>query len=71
MWPTSDDRQLMPPHRQLLEQIAAGELDQHLVAILDAVQARRELLDTVRSANALAELSVGDTVMFTAKVRPR
>jgi hypothetical protein len=61
----------MRPERQLLEQIAAGELDQHLVAIADAVQARRELLHTVRSANAIAELRVGDTVMFTAKVRPR
>lgn len=61
----------MPPERQLLEQLAAGELDQHLVAIADAVQARRELLHTVRSANAIAELRVGDTVMFTAKVRPR
>lgn len=61
----------MPPLRQLLEQIAAGELDQQLVAIADAVEARLELLHTVRSANALAELSVGDAVMFTAKVRPR
>ena len=61
----------MPPERQLLEQIAAGELDQHLVAIADAVHARRELLHTVRSANAIAELYIGDTVMFTAKVRPR
>jgi len=71
LWSSRDDRQLMPPERQLLEQIAAGELDQHLVAIADAVQARRELLHTVRSANAIAELCVGDTVMFTAKVRPR
>jgi hypothetical protein len=61
----------MPPERQLLEQIAAGELDQHLVAIADAIHARRELLHTVHSANAIAELRVGDTVMFTAKVRPR
>jgi hypothetical protein len=61
----------MPPERQLLEQIAAGELDQHLDAIADAVQARRELLHTVRPANAIAELRAGDTVMFTAKVRPR
>jgi hypothetical protein len=61
----------MAPERQLLEQIAAGELDQQLVAIADAVHARRELLHTVRSANAIAVLSIGDTVMFTAKVRPR
>ena len=56
----------MPQERQLLEQIAAGEIDQQLVAIADAVEARLELLHTVRSANALAELSVGDAVMFTA-----
>jgi hypothetical protein len=40
-------------------------------AIADSVQARLELLHTVRSANAIAELSVGNTAMFTAKVRPR
>ena len=61
----------MPPERQLLEQITTGELDQQLVAIADAVEARLELLHTVRSANALAELSVGDAVLFTANVRPR
>ena len=55
----------------MLEQIAAGELDEHLVAIADAVHARRELLHTVRSATAIAELCVGDTVMFTSHVRPR
>lgn len=60
----------MPQERQLLGQIAAGELDQQLVAIADAVEARLELLHTVRSANALAELSVGDAVMLTAKVGP-
>jgi hypothetical protein len=61
----------MPPDRQLLAQIAAGELDHQLVAIGDAVQARLDLLHTVHSANALAEFQVGDKVMFTAKVRPR
>jgi hypothetical protein len=71
LWTTSEDRQLMPPERQLLEQIAAGELDHQLIPIADAVQARLELLHTVRSANALAELSIGDKVTFTAKVRPR
>jgi hypothetical protein len=71
LWSSRADRQLLPPGRQLLAQIAAGELDQQLVAVADAVEARLELLHTVRSANALAELSVGDTVIFTAKVRPR
>lgn len=71
LWSRLDDRGLEPPERQLLEQIAAGELDQHLVAIADAVHARRELLYTVRSANAIAGLCVGDPVMFTRQIRPR
>jgi hypothetical protein len=50
---------------------ASGELDEHLVAIADAVHARRQLLHTVRSAQAIAELCVGDTVMFTNRIRPR
>lgn len=59
------------PERQLLDAIAGGELDQHLVAIGDAVAARRELLHTVSSAAALAKLCVGDAVMFNHRVRPR
>jgi hypothetical protein len=35
------------------------------------VHARRELLHTVNSAKALAELCVGDTVMFNHRIRPR
>jgi hypothetical protein len=38
----------------LLEQIATGDRDEHLVAIADAVHARRELLHTVRAATAIA-----------------
>lgn len=71
LWPQSDDRRLKEPEHQLLDAIANGELDQHLVAIADAIHARRELLHTVRSATALAELCVGDTVMFNRRVRPR
>jgi hypothetical protein len=71
LWSRTDDRQLKSPGRQLLDQIATGELDEHLVAIADAVHARRELLHTVRAATAIAELCVGDTVMFTTHVRPR
>jgi len=59
------------PERQLLDAIAAGELDEHLVAISDAIHARRELLHTVCSAAAIAQLCVGDTVMLNRKVRPR
>jgi hypothetical protein len=60
LWSQTDDRQLKSPGRQLLEQIATGELDEHLVAIADAVHARRELLHTVRAAIAIAELCLGD-----------
>jgi hypothetical protein len=71
LWPDSDDQQLKVPERQLLDAIASGALDAHLVAIADAVHARRELLHTVRSATALAKLCVGDTVMFNRYARPR
>ena len=70
LWPEIEDRP-KDPERQLLDAIAAGELDEHLVAIADAVHPRRQLLLTVRSAKAIAELCVGDTVMFTNRIRPR
>ncbi len=38
MWPELEDRRLKDPDRQLLDAIAAGELDEHLVAIADAVR---------------------------------
>ena len=71
LWPEIEDRRLKDPERQLLDAIAAGELDEHLVAIVDAVHARRQLLHAVRSAKAIAELCVGDTVIFTNRIRPR
>ena len=71
LWSETQDRRLKDPERQLLDAIAAGELDEHLVAIADAVHARRQLLHTVRSARAIAELCVGDRVMFTNRIRPR
>ncbi len=71
LWPEPEDRRLKEPEEQLLDAIAAGELDQHLVAIADAVHARQQLLHTVRSAHAIADLCVGDTVMFTNRIRPR
>jgi hypothetical protein len=37
LWPGEDDRRLRLPQGQLLDAIADGELDQHLVAIADAV----------------------------------
>jgi hypothetical protein len=71
LWSVDDDRRLKDPDRQLLDAIAAGDLDGHLVAIGDAVHARRELLRTIAAATALAELCVGDDVMFNHKVSPR
>lgn len=71
LWSESQDRRLKDPERQMLDAIAAGELDEHLAAIADAVHARRQLLHTVRSAQAIAELCVGDHVMFTNGIRPR
>ena len=58
LWSEHEDRALKAPERGLLDAIAAGELDEHLVAIADAV-ARRELLHTVDSATAIAASAWG------------
>jgi hypothetical protein len=71
LWSRTQDRRLNDPERQLLDAIAAGALDEHLLAIADAVHARGQLLHTVRSARAIAEVCVGDRVMFTNRIRPR
>ena len=71
LWSGPEDRTLKMPEGQLLDAIASGDLDDHLVAIADAVHARRELVHTVRSATAIAQLCIGDTVMFNGNVRPR
>jgi hypothetical protein len=60
-----------PPARLLLDQIAAGVLDEHLTAIGDAIYARQELLETISSAKALAMLNVGDRVRFNHHTRPQ
>jgi hypothetical protein len=59
------------PERLLLDQIAAGELDPHLVAIADAVHARHELLHTINSQKALAMLCVGDRVRINHHASPQ
>ena len=59
------------PERLLLDQIAAGELDQHLVAIAEAVRARHVLLHTINSQKALAMLAVGDRVRINHHATPR
>jgi hypothetical protein len=66
-----EDRTSGDPDRLLLEAIVDGELDEHLVAIADAIHARLELLHTVRAAAAIAELCVGDCVRVNRQVRPR
>ena len=57
--------------RSLLDAIADGDLDDHLTALAEAVDARRRLLHTVRSATALAVLCVGDEVRINQAVSPR
>jgi hypothetical protein len=71
--PTSSQSPRPPaePERLLLDQIAAGALDPHLVAIADAIHARLDLLETINSAKALAMLSVGDRVRFNHHTRPQ
>jgi len=59
------------PERLLLDQIAAGALDRHLVAIAEAIRARYELLHTVNSQKALAMLAVGDRVRINHHASPR
>jgi len=59
------------PERLLLDQIAAGALDRHLVAIAEAIRARYELLHTVNSQKALAMLTVGDRVRINHRLRAR
>ncbi len=69
LWAEVSDRSPSAPERLLLDAIAAGELDEHLVALADAVRARRALLHTVRSANAIAELCIGDSVRINRNAR--
>ena len=59
------------PERLLLDQIAAGDLDAHLVGIAEAVRARHELLHTINSQKALAMLTVGDHVRINHQASPR
>ena len=59
------------PERLLLDQIAAGALDAHLVAIAQAIRARHELLHTINSQKALATLNVGDRVRINHHATPR
>ena len=66
-WPSEEHE----PERLLLDQIAAGELDERLHPIADAIHAHLELLETINSAKALAMLNVGDRVQFNHHTRPQ
>ena len=57
LWSKVSDRSSSAPERSLLDAIAA-------------VHARRTLLHTVRSANAIAELCLGDPVRINRNIRP-
>src|SRR6478735_3114673 len=54
-----------------LDAIAAGDLDDHLDALAAAVNARQELLHTVRSATKLMSLCEGDLVVINERISPR
>lgn len=75
--PTAQTKTAAPPplapdaERSLLHAITNGELDDHLTAIADAVGARHHLIQTVRSATALAGLCVGDSVRINHTIRPQ
>jgi hypothetical protein len=71
LWPGHDDAALKSPEQQLLDAVASGALDAQLDAIAEAIHVRQVLLDTVRSANVMAALHPGDTVMFNREIRPR
>lgn len=57
--------------RLLLDQIASGALDPHLTQIAEAIRARSLLLQTIASAKALAELTVGDRIRINSQATPR
>jgi hypothetical protein len=59
------------PERSLVAMIAAGELDLHLPAIAQAINARQHLLHTIQSIDALSQLLVGDRVRINDHARPR
>ena len=59
------------PADLMLDQIATGELDPHLTAIAEAIRARFDLLQTINSARALAQLKIGDRVRINQHASPR
>ncbi|MEA2297494.1 MAG: hypothetical protein QOF77_430 [Solirubrobacteraceae bacterium] len=69
--PPGRDATAKTPERSLLHSIAAGEIDAHLPALAQAIHARLNLLHTINSIDALAQLVVGDRVRINHHVRPR
>jgi hypothetical protein len=59
------------PERPLLDRIASGALDPHLTALAEAIRARFDLLETINSQKALAELTVGERVRINHRATPR
>lgn len=56
--------------RLLLQAIADGQLDSHLEALAQAIDARLHLLHTVATQTALTQLCVGDEVQINNTIRP-
>jgi hypothetical protein len=56
--------------RLLLQAIADGQLDPHLEALAQAIDARLHLLHTVATQTALTQLCVGDEVQINNTIRP-
>ena len=69
--PPLPSRPATVPAESLLDQIAAGDLDAHLTPIAEAIRARFDLLQTVNSAKALAQLTIGDRVRINHHATPR
>ena len=69
--PRSGPQPAADPECLLLDAIADGELDHHLAALANAIDARRHLLHTLKAATALAQLCVGDEVRINHTVTPK
>jgi hypothetical protein len=67
----------LPPQNEvasgeaILDQISSGALDAYLTPIAEAIRARYDLLQTVSSAKALAQLTLGDHVRINHRAKPR
>jgi len=66
-----------PPHTHLapgeaiLDQISSGELDGYLTPIAEAIRARFDLIETVSTVKALAQLTLGEHVRINRRATPR